>query len=108
VIKPRRRILSFDDSSWQRVDLPHDWANLCPLAMNNLRFETQGAALFMGVANGDQMGLDTLTDETHPLFYGQAVAVLRSKPGASGPAVLTVTDDNGIGATIRVNFETRL
>lgn len=79
--------------------------NLCPLAMNRLRFETQGAAVFMGVANGDQMGLDTLTDETHPLFYGQAVAVLRSKPGASGPAVLTVTDDNGISATIRVNFE---
>jgi beta-galactosidase len=81
--------------------------NLCPLAMNRLRFETQGAALFMGVANGDQMGLDPLTDETHPLFYGQAVAVLRSKPGASGPAVLTVTDDNGIRATIRVKFESR-
>jgi beta-galactosidase/beta-glucuronidase len=79
--------------------------NLCPLAMNRLRFETQGAALFMGVANGDQMGLDTLTDETHPLFYGQAVAVLRSKPGASGPAVLTITDNNGISAKIPVNFE---
>lgn len=81
--------------------------NLCPLAMNRLRFETQGAALFMGVANGDQMGLDTLTDETHPLFYGQAVAALRSKPGASGPAVLTVTADNGLRATIRVNFESQ-
>jgi hypothetical protein len=73
--------------------------------MNRLRFETQGAAVFMGVANGDQMGLDTLTDETHALFYGQAVDVLRSKPGASGPADLTVTDDNGIRAKIRVNFE---
>jgi hypothetical protein len=79
--------------------------NLCPLAMNRLRFETQGVVLFMGVANGDQMGLDTLTDETHPLFYGQAVAVLRGKPGASGQAILTVTDDNGLRATIRVNFE---
>jgi beta-galactosidase/beta-glucuronidase len=81
--------------------------NLCPLAMNNLRFETRGAAVFKGVANGDQMGLDALTDETHPLFYGQAVAVLRSQPGASGPATLTVTDDNGISATVRVNFESR-
>ena len=81
--------------------------NLCPLAMNNLRFETEGAALFMGVANGDQMGLDPLTDETHPLFYGQAVAVLRSKPGTSGSAALTVTDDNGINAAIRVNFKSR-
>ena len=92
----------FDDSSWSLLDAK---GNLYPLAMNNLRLETEGAALFMGVANGDQMGLDTLTDETHPLFHGQAVAALRSKPGASGPAVLTVTDDNGIRASIRVNFE---
>ena len=106
-LKADRAKLAADgmDLCYVTVRLLDAKGNLCPLAMNNLRFETEGAAVFMGVANGDQMGLDTLTDETHPLFHGQAVAALRSKPGASGPAVLTVTDDNGLRASIRVNFE---
>jgi beta-galactosidase/beta-glucuronidase len=79
--------------------------NLCPLAMNGLTFQTEGAAVFMGVANGDQMGHDSLTDETHPLFYGQAVAVLRSRPGQSGEATLKVTADIGLHALLRVSFQ---
>ena len=106
-LKADRTALAADgmDLCYVTVRMLDAKGNLCPLAMNKLRFETQGAALFMGVANGDQMGLDTLTDETHPLFHGQAVAVLRSKPGSSGPATLTVTDDQGIRATLRVSFE---
>ncbi len=78
--------------------------NLCPLAMNELTFETEGAASFLGVANGDPMGMDSLTDDKHRLFHGQAVAVLRSKPGASGPASLKVTADNGPRAEVRMTF----
>jgi hypothetical protein len=35
------------------------------------------------VDNGNQMGHDSFTESTHPLFYGKAVAVLRSIPGKS-------------------------
>ena len=79
--------------------------NLCPLAMNELTFTAEGAVKFMGVANGDQMGMEPLTDNTHTLFYGQAVAVLRSKPGASGEAVLKVVADNGLKAAVRLMVE---
>jgi hypothetical protein len=37
------------------------------------------------------MGLDSFTDATHPLFYGKAVAVLRSRYKAPGKAKLIVT-----------------
>lgn len=70
--------------------------NLCPRAMDKLTFETTGPVVFMGVANGDQMGMESLTDKTHPLFFGQAVAVLRSKPGETGEATLSVTSENGL------------
>lgn len=78
--------------------------NLCPLAMNALSFEVAGAARLMGVANGDQVGMDPFTDESHPLFYGQAVAVLRNTPGESGQATLRVTADNGLASEMQVKF----
>ena len=78
---------------------------LCPRAMNELTFSVDGAAELMGVANGDPMGMDSFTDETHPLFFGQAVAVLRSKPGASGMATLKVRADSGAESMLQVNFK---
>lgn len=78
--------------------------NLCPFAMNELTFETAGAAKFMGAASGDQMGMESMTGNRHSLFYGQAVAVLRSKHGESGQASLRVTADNGLRSEIRVSF----
>ena len=78
--------------------------NICPLAMDMLEFTVDGAARFMGVANGNQMGHDSFTDESHPLFYGQAVAVLRSNPGQSGTATLSIRSESGIVAEAVVNF----
>ncbi len=77
---------------------------LCPRAMDLLKFETTGAATLAGVANGDQMGMDCLTDAEHELFHGQAVAVLRSKPGESGKATLKVSTEAGQEATLEVDF----
>jgi hypothetical protein len=58
----------------------------------------------MGVANGNQMGHDVFTDATHPLFYGKAVVVLRSIPGQSGMAALTVSSAKGMEARTEINF----
>jgi len=77
---------------------------VCPLAMDMLEFSIEGAAKFMGVANGNQMGHDVFTDNTHPLFYGNAVAVLRSHPGQSGAATITVRSESGIEAKAVMNF----
>jgi beta-galactosidase len=77
---------------------------VCPLAMDMLELSLEGAARFMGVANGNQMGHDAFTDLTHPLFYGKAVAVLRSLPGQSGAATITVRSESGIEAKAVMNF----
>lgn len=77
---------------------------VCPLAMDNLKFEVSGSATLMGVANGNQMGHDAFTDFTHPLFYGKAVAVLRSLPGSAGEATLKVTDEAGKIYNATVSF----
>jgi len=93
------------DLCYLTIDMADQRGDTCPLAMNNLTFEVSGAATLAGVANGDQMGFDRFTDNTHPLFYGKAVAVLRSAPGKSGRAVLNVRADNGMKAQYIVNFE---
>lgn len=76
----------------------------CPLALDMLEFTVEGAASLMGVANGNQMGHDSFTDESHPLFYGKAVAVLRSLPGHQGTATLYVSSDSGFEAKVSVDF----
>jgi len=78
--------------------------NVCPLAMDMLKFNIEGAAKLMGVANGNQMGHDVFTDEAHPLFYGKAVAVLRSVHGESGSATITVRSESGFEAKAEMNF----
>ena len=77
---------------------------VCPLAMDTIGFEVEGAASLMGVANGNQMGHDSFTDSTHPLFYGKAVAVLRSDPESSGSATLVVKTASGPQATRQIYF----
>ncbi len=74
--------------------------NLQPLAMNGLKFEVEGLVEFMGVSNGDQMGMESLTDDVHSLFYGQAIAVVRSRHDKQGVATLRVSADNGLSAEI--------
>lgn len=77
---------------------------LCPLAMDMLEFSVEGAAKLMGVANGNQMGHDVFTDSIHPLFYGKAVAVLRSLPGESGTVTFTTRSESGMEAEAILNF----
>jgi len=112
---------NLDDSQWEKVDLPHDWAISGPFGPHDARgdqgklpwigdgwyrktFELPETAedkrlimIFDGVMalptvylNGNQMEFDSLTDDAHPLFYGKAVAVLRSQYNQSGTATLKV------------------
>ncbi|MEZ5072630.1 MAG: glycoside hydrolase family 2 TIM barrel-domain containing protein [Bacteroidales bacterium] len=100
-LTPDRSRLRADgfDLCYVTVDMVDGEGVLCPLAMDTLRFEVEGPVVFLGVANGDQMGHDIFTDATHPLFYGKAVVVLRSKPGSRGSATLHVRSVSGMEAT---------
>ncbi|MDP6523515.1 MAG: glycoside hydrolase family 2 TIM barrel-domain containing protein [Kiritimatiellia bacterium] len=88
-----RRTITADgmDLSYVTIEMTDKDGLVCPRAMDKLAFRTEGPITLMGVANGNQMGLDSFTDATHPLFYGKAVAVLRSRYKAPGKAKLIVT-----------------
>jgi len=105
-ISPDRSDLKSDgmDLCYITVEMLDGDGNPCPLAMDMLEFSVEGAARLMGVANGNQMGHDVFTDPTHPLFYGKAVAVIRSIPGQSGPATISIRTESGIEALAEVNF----
>ena len=92
------------DLCYITIEMVDAEGTVCPLAMDMLKFGVEGSASFMGVANGNQMGHDVFTDETHPLFYGRAVTVLRSINGQSGPATLSVKSESGIEAKAVMNF----
>ena len=103
---PDRSSLDADgmDLCYVTVEMVDADGIVCPLAMDMLEFHVEGAARLMGVANGNQMGHDVFTDMIHPLFYGKAVAVLRSIPGQSGTATLTVRSETGLETRTEVNF----
>jgi beta-galactosidase len=105
-LTPDREHMKADgmDLCYITIEMVDDKGNVCPLAMDMLEFTVDGAASLMGVANGNQMGHDVFTDRTHPLFYGKAVAVLRSLPGQQGVATLSVRSESGFEAKASMDF----
>jgi beta-galactosidase len=106
-LSPDRSSMKADgmDLCYITVEMVDAEGRVCPLAMDNLEFSVEGSAKMMGVANGDAMGHDVFTDNTHPLFYGKAIVVLRSIPGKSGEATMKVIAEDGKGAEVTVLFQ---
>ena len=67
------------DLCYVTIEMTDEKGRVCPRAMDELTFVVEGPATLVGVGNGNQMGHDSFTDATHPLFYGKAVAILRSR-----------------------------
>lgn len=53
--------------------------NLCPLAANNILFETEGDGFVRGVANGDATNLQSLSGGAMQAFNGQCMVAIQSK-----------------------------
>jgi len=106
-LTPDRTKLKADgmDLCYVTIEVVDDQGIVYPLAMDTLTFKVDGTARFMGVANGNAMGHDSFTDKNHTLFYGKAVAVLRSLPGKSGEANLVVSTVDGTHYERTVMFE---
>jgi len=105
-LSPDRSSLKADgmDLCYVTIEMVDEDGIVCPWAMDKINLRVEGAATFAGVANGDAMGHDSFTDESHTLFYGKATAVLRSIPGQSGEAKLTVGTEDGKSAEVMVSF----
>ncbi len=103
-LTPDRPVIRADgmDLCYVVVELVDAQGRVCPWAMDELAFEVEGPARLVGVGNGNPMGHDVFTDHTHPLFYGKAVVVLRSKPGETGVVKLNVLAESGYRAGMNI------
>jgi len=85
-----------DDLCYVKVEMVDKDGNPCPLATNMLHYNVTGPVQLVAVGNGNPIGMDAFTDKQHPLFYGKAMAVLRSMKNSSGAATLDVSGE-GVG-----------
>ena len=106
-LTPDRPIMKADgmDLCYVTVEMVDAEGRVYPWAMDVLEITVEGSAKMMGVANGDAMGHDVFTDNSHPLFYGKAIVVLRNIPGKSGEAILDVRTEDGKQADLTVLFQ---
>ena len=81
-----------DELLWVQVDALDARGVRNPLAMNRVNFRLEGPGKILGVGNGNAHAFESFAKtDSHPLFYGKAVAVVRRD--APGRLVLTVSAD---------------
>ncbi|MBO4287193.1 MAG: discoidin domain-containing protein, partial [Kiritimatiellae bacterium] len=73
-----------DELIWVQVDVVDANGVRNPLAMDRVFFKLSGPGQILGVGNGNAHAFEAFTKtDSHPLFYGKAVAVIRrDAPGA--------------------------
>ncbi len=79
--------------------------NLVPQAKPLLKFKAEGAAEFVAADNGDPIDLRTFSEPQRHAFNGLALAILRSKPGASGAAKLMIECEGLPPVTVTLTVE---
>ena len=67
--------------------------NLCPLAMNDVKFKVEGPATIAGVGNGDHHFPAEFVADHVTLFYGKAMLIVRAEEGKGGSIRATATSD---------------
>jgi beta-galactosidase len=83
-----------EDLSFIKVSILDQDDNPCPNAGNEITFSVAGnAATIAGLDNGDATNHEFFQGTQHQAFHGLALAVLRSKYGASGNVTLTAQAD---------------
>lgn len=103
-LSPDRTRLSADgdDLSYVLVDAIDRDGTLCPLAMNEVKFEVEGPGTIAGVANGDHHFPAEFDADHVSLFYGKAMLVVRTAEGEEGSIRITASSDGLRAATARL------
>jgi beta-galactosidase len=73
-----------DDLSCVLVEAGDKDGNLCPLAMNDVKFALTGPAAIAGVGNGDHHFPAEFDADHVTLFYGKAMLIVRANEGKGG------------------------
>ncbi|MFC1763177.1 glycoside hydrolase family 2 TIM barrel-domain containing protein [Planctomycetota bacterium] len=79
-LTPDRRQLaaSGEDLAYVLVEAIDAQGLLCPLAHHRIHIEITGPGVLAGIGNGNPLGLDRFSDNTHTLFFGKAMLILRT------------------------------
>ncbi len=91
-----RSVISADgqDLSFVTIECVDADGNLVPVADNRLSVITTGNVTLIGLGNADIKDTDPYYDNTHRVWHGRALAVVRNN-GKSGKAAVNVTADIG-------------
>jgi beta-galactosidase len=94
-LTPDRATLKADgeDLSFVLVEAVDKDGNLCPLAMNEVKFEITGPATNAGVSNGDHHFPAEFVTDRVALFYGKAMLIVRTSDGRKGNIQITASSD---------------
>ena len=78
-----------DDLSYLLVEAVDQDGNLCPLAMDDVKFTLEGPAAIAGVGNGDHHFPAEFDVDHVTLFYGKAMLIVRAIEGKGGSIRVT-------------------
>ncbi|HEX5789939.1 MAG TPA: glycoside hydrolase family 2 TIM barrel-domain containing protein [Luteolibacter sp.] len=94
-LTPDRTTLKADgeDLSFVLVEAVDADGNLCPLAMNEVKFDLEGPATIAGVGNGDHHYPAEFVSDRVTLFYGKAMLIVRTNDGQQGTIRITATSE---------------
>jgi beta-galactosidase len=94
-LTPDRKSLQADgeDLSYVLVEARDQEGNLCPLAMNDVKFRIEGPATIAGVGNGDHHFPAEFDADHVTLFYGKAMLILRAAESKGGSIRVTATSE---------------
>ena len=82
------------DLSFIKVTILDKDGNVCPDAVNSIKFEVDGsAANLAGLDNGDATNHEPFQGKEHKAYHGLALAVLRSHYDLTGPVTVTASAD---------------
>jgi beta-galactosidase len=89
-----------EDLCYVLVEAVDDDGNLCPLAMNEVRFSLEGPATIAGVGNGDHHFPAEFDTDHVALFYGKAMLIVRA--GESPGTIRVRAGGDGLTGDCRV------
>lgn len=93
-----------DDLAFVTVDIVDKQGNLVPTAMNELRFDVNGAGFVAGVDNGFQADLSSLKASIKQAYNGKCLAIIQAKDIA-GDIVLKVSAKGLEGAALKLTVK---
>ncbi|MBB6130662.1 glycoside hydrolase family 2 TIM barrel-domain containing protein [Mucilaginibacter lappiensis] len=92
---------SGQDLSYVTIEITDKNGSLQPNAVNRLQLKIEGPGIIAGVANADMKDTDPYVGDTHKVWHGRALVVIKNIHSA-GDIKLTVTSPNLSGATLNI------